>query len=153
MAENKSIDNNISYKIISLNQKVENDKERIKSKFNFNISISSTNSSVFKQSSMPTQENSMIMNNKRNIIKNKFLHLNEKKLNIRNYRPKSSFNIKNNNNMSSNKYMNDSIKNIHSKINELSHKNNKEKIYNQSYENSKDNNNSKKINLKNHLKI
>ena len=33
------MNNNISYKIISDNQKIENDKERIKSKFNFNILI------------------------------------------------------------------------------------------------------------------
>ena len=36
---NLRMNNNISYKIISDNQKIENDKERIKSKFNFNIII------------------------------------------------------------------------------------------------------------------
>ena len=37
MDENHLIlNNNISYKLISPNQKIENDKERIKIKFNFN---------------------------------------------------------------------------------------------------------------------
>ena len=62
--DNILLNNNISYKIISPFQKIENDKERIKSKFNFNISRTSTNSSVFIQSSMPTQKNSIIIHNK-----------------------------------------------------------------------------------------
>ena len=96
--EGISMNNNISYKIISPNQKVENDKERIKSKFNFNISRTSTNSSVFKQSSLPTQQNSMIKNKNKNKtkIKDKILQQNEKKFNINHYRPKSNINIKNN---------------------------------------------------------
>ena len=94
--EGISMNNNISYKIISPNQKVENDKERIKSKFNFNISRTSTNSSVFKQSSLPTQQNSMIKNKNKTKIKDKILQQNEKKLNINHYRPKSNINIKNN---------------------------------------------------------
>ena len=92
-----SMNNNISYKIISQNQKVENDKERIKSKFNFNISRTSTNSSVLKQSSLPTQQNSMIKIKNKTKIKDKILQQNEKKLNINHYRPKSNINIKNNN--------------------------------------------------------
>jgi hypothetical protein len=97
--EGISMNNNISYKIISPNQKVENDKERIKSKFNFNISRTSTNSSVLKQSSLPTQQNSIIKNknNNKSKIKDKILQQNEKKLNINHYRPKSNINIKNNN--------------------------------------------------------
>ena len=96
--EGISMNNNISYKIISPNQKVENDKERIKSKFNFNISRTSTNSSVFKQSSLPTQQNSMIKNKNKNKtkIKDKILQQNEKNLIINHYRPKSNINIKNN---------------------------------------------------------
>lgn len=95
--EGISMNNNISYKIISPNQKVENDKERIKSKFNFNISRTSTNSSVLKQSSLPTQQNSMIKIKNKTKIKDKILQQNEKKLNINHYRPKSNINIKNNN--------------------------------------------------------
>ncbi len=66
--ENLLMNNKISYKIISAYQKVENDKERIKSKFNFNISRTSTNSSVLKQSkhsSLPTQQNSIICHKKK----------------------------------------------------------------------------------------
>ena len=60
---NLMMNNNVSYKIISDNQKIENDKERIKSKFNFNISRTSTNSSAIKQSNIPTQKNSIIVKN------------------------------------------------------------------------------------------
>ena len=95
--ERISMNNNISYKIISPNQKVENDKERIKSKFNFNISRTSTNSSVLKQSSLPTQQNSIIKNKNKTKIKDKILQQNEKKLNINHYRPKSNINVKSNN--------------------------------------------------------
>ena len=86
------MNNNISYKIISDNQKIENDKERIKSKFNFNISRTSTNSSAIKQSSLPTQQNSIIIMNKNFKLKDNFLQNNEKKF-IKNTNPKSSKNI------------------------------------------------------------
>ena len=79
MDENNLImNNNISYKIISTNQKIENDKERIKSKFNFNISRTSTNSSAIKQSSVPTQQNSFVAGNKHFQIRDKFIQTNEK---------------------------------------------------------------------------
>ena len=79
MDENNLImNNNISYKIISTNQKIENDKERIKSKFNFNISRTSTNSSAIKQSSVPTQQNSFVAGNKHFQIRDKLIQTNEK---------------------------------------------------------------------------
>ena len=148
------LSNNISYKIISPYQKVENDKERIKSKFNFNISRTSTNSSIFKQSSLPTQKNSLIpYNNKKNNIKNKILQQNDKKLNICQYRPKSTINIKinkkdnNNNSMTNQKINNNSLLINQSKASGLSYKN-KDKKFNLTYEDSnidiKDTNNKKK---------
>jgi len=70
-SENLLLSNNVSFKVISQNQKVENDKERIKSKFNFNISRTSTNSSAIKQSSLTTQQNSCIFSDKLQKIKNK----------------------------------------------------------------------------------
>ena len=66
-----SSNNNVSFIVISPNQKVQNDKERIKSKFNFNISRTSTNSSVIKQSSLATQQNSCLFSDKLQKIKNK----------------------------------------------------------------------------------
>ena len=63
LASNVTGRRSIEYKIISTNQKIENDKERIKSKFNFNISRTSTNSSAIKQSNIPTQKNSIIVKN------------------------------------------------------------------------------------------
>ena len=113
-SDNILLNNNISYKIISKYQKVENDKERIKSKFNFNISRTSTNSSIFKQSSLPTQKNSVINHTKKNKIKNKILQQNDKTFNItHHYRPKSTINIKiktnkNNYTKNNNKYSNKS---------------------------------------------
>ena len=80
MDENHLIlNNNISYKLISPNQKIENDKERIKIKFNFNISRTSTNSSANKQSSVPTQKNSLIITNKNFKLNENFIKLNDKK--------------------------------------------------------------------------
>ena len=80
MDENHLIlNNNISYKLISPNQKIENDKERIKIKFNFNISRTSTNSSANKQSSVPTQQNSLVITNKNFKLNENFLKLNDKK--------------------------------------------------------------------------
>ena len=81
MDENHLIlNNNISYKLISPNQKIENDKERIKIKFNFNISRTSTNSSANKQSSVPTQQNSLVITNKIFKLNENFLKLNDKKI-------------------------------------------------------------------------
>ena len=137
--ENLLMNNKISYKIISAYQKVENDKERIKSKFNFNISRTSTNSSVLKQSkhsSLPTQQNSIICHKKNNSnIKKKLLHQKDAKLNITHYRPKSTINIKINNQKYS--HNNQKITNINtqSKMSELSSKNKKQIIFNQTYEN------------------
>ena len=107
--DNILLNTNISYKIISPYQKIENDKERIKTKFNFNISRTSTNSSIFKQSSMPTQKNSIIIRNKNQKIKNKLLIHNN--LDIKPFRPKSTINkkidiAKNNNSMGNNKILN-----------------------------------------------
>ena len=107
--DNILLNTNISYKIISPYQKIENDKERIKTKFNFNISRTSTNSSIFKQSSMPTQKNSIIIRNKNQKIKNKLLNHNN--LDIKPFRPKSTINkkidiAKNNNSMGNNKILN-----------------------------------------------
>ena len=138
--DNALMNNKISYKIISPYQKVENDKERIKSKFNFNISRTSTNSSVFKQSSLPTQQNTIIFHNKNNNIKNKLLQQKDNQLNISNYRPKSTINIKNNknNNNMSNKFKKTSVANSQSKMSEISSKNNKKKLCNQTYGNNTD---------------
>ena len=127
---NMFLNNNISYKIISPYQKIENDKERIKSKFNFNISRTSTNSSVYKNSTLPTQKNSRIYHN----IKKKILQQNNKQLNITHYRPKSILNVKINSNYKSN------LNNNKSKHNAYSHSKNKRKNgdnksneYNKSY--------------------
>ena len=73
--------NNVSYRLISRNQKVENDKERIKSKFNFNISRTSTNSSANKHSSFASQQNSYFISDKKNKIKNKIKFKNSKIMN------------------------------------------------------------------------
>ena len=100
------MNNNISYKIISDNQKIENDKERIKSKFNFNISRTSTNSSAIKQSSLPTQKNSTIVMNKNYNLKDNYLQ------NIKNSNPKHS---KSNNIKEKNKIVNLSHTNINKK--------------------------------------
>ena len=147
--DNILLNNNISYKIISPFQKIENDKERIKSKFNFNISRTSTNSSVFKQSSMPTQKNSIIIHNKKQKIKNKLLNHNNH--DIKPFRPKSTINkkihiSKNNNSMSNKKDINGTSEAI-----ELSRKNKsiKNKNYNTNDENiniKNQNNDNKKIN-------
>ena len=64
-------DNNASFKAISKYQKVENDKERIKSKFNFTISRTSSRSSANKLSSLTTQQNSCLISDKIHKIKNK----------------------------------------------------------------------------------
>ena len=64
-------DNNASFKAISNYQKVENDKERIKSKFNFSISRTSSRSSANKLSSLTTQQNSCLISDKIHKIKNK----------------------------------------------------------------------------------
>ena len=79
---NLMMNNSISYKIISANQKIENDKERIKSKFNFNITRSSTNSSAIKRSSLPTQQNSIITTNKNLKINDNICQNNDKKNNV-----------------------------------------------------------------------
>ncbi len=78
--------NNVSYRLISRNQKVENDKERIKSKFNFNITRTSTNSSANKHSSFASQQNSYFISDKMNKIKNKIQFKNSSLLN-KNIRP------------------------------------------------------------------
>ena len=78
--------NNVSYRLISRNQKVENDKERIKSKFNFNISRTSTNSSANKHSSFASQQNTYFISDKMKKIKNKIKFKNNKLLN-NNIRP------------------------------------------------------------------
>lgn len=135
--ENILLNNNISYKIISPYQKVENDKERIKSKFNFNISRTSTNSSILKQSSIPTQKNSIVTHSKKHKIINKLLQQNSKKMNItHHYRPKSINinNNKNNNSMNASNISN-SKHNNKSKDSEISHKhknkkNNKDELNN-----------------------
>ena len=81
MDENHLIsNNNISYKLISPDQKIENDKERIKLKFNFNISRTSTNSSANKHSSVPTQQNSVVIANKNFKLGENLLKTNEKKI-------------------------------------------------------------------------
>ena len=85
-----SNNNNVSFKLISNNQKVENDKERIKSKFNFNISRTSTNSSVFKQSSLATQQNSCLFSEKLQKIKNKIIHQNHQKISYTTQKAKKS---------------------------------------------------------------
>jgi len=64
-------DNNVSFKAISKYQKVENDKERIKSKFNFTISRTSSISSTNKLSDLTTQQNSCLVSDKIHKIKNK----------------------------------------------------------------------------------
>ena len=79
--ENKLLKNNVSYKVISKNQKLENDKERIISRFNFNISRTSTNSSALKQSSLLTQQNSCLFSDKIEKIKKKINYQNTKILN------------------------------------------------------------------------
>ena len=127
--DNILMNNKISYKVISPYQKIENDKERIKSKFNFNISRTSTNSSVFMHSSLNTQKNSMIFQNKNTNIKNRLLQQKEKQLNITNYRPKSTINMNNN------RSKNISIVNSQSKISELSNKNKHNKLCNLTYGN------------------
>ena len=73
MKEENKKSTNISFKVISPNQKVENDKERIISKFNFNISRNSTISSFNKkqQSSLTTQQNSCLFSDKLQKIKKK----------------------------------------------------------------------------------
>ena len=144
--ENILLNNNISYKIISPYQKIENDKERIKSKFNFNISRTSTNSSILKQSSIPTQKNSIAINNKKHKIINKILQKNGKKMNITHqYRPKS-ININNNRNNSSINMSNisNSKHNNKSKGSEISHKNKS----NKKEELNKNKNNNKKMKRK-----
>ena len=81
MDENHLIaNNNISYKLISPDQKIENDKERIKLKFNFNISRTSTNSSANKHSSIPTQQNSIVIANKNFKLGENLFKTNEKKI-------------------------------------------------------------------------
>ena len=54
-ANNFLMNNSNHCQIISEKEKIENDKERIKTKFKFNISKTSTNSSAIKQSSLQTQ--------------------------------------------------------------------------------------------------
>ena len=68
---NNANDNTASFKAISNYQKVENDKERIKSKFNFSISRTSSISSANKLSSLATQQNSCLISDKIHKIKNK----------------------------------------------------------------------------------
>ena len=75
-----SNNNNVSFKLISNNQKIENDKLRIKSKFNFNLSRTSTNTTVF-HSSLTTQQNSCLFSDKIQKIKNKINHHNNQMLN------------------------------------------------------------------------
>ena len=79
MKEENKKSNNVSFKVISSNQKVENDKERIKSKFNFNISRNSTISSFNKkqQSSLTTQQNSCLFSDKLQKIKKKIIQNNQ----------------------------------------------------------------------------
>ena len=111
---NLMMNNNVSYKIISENQKIENDKERIKSKFNFNISRTSTNSSAIKQSNIPTQKNSIIIANKNFKTKDELLQNNENKF-IKKPSHKSSKNIQKNNRKDNNKIVNLSHTNINKK--------------------------------------
>ena len=110
---NLMMNNSISYKIISANQKIENDKERIKSKFNFNITRSSTNSSAIKRSSLPTQQNSIITTNKNLKINDNICQNNDKK------------NKKNISNKSSNKFKQNNIKENKRFINSFHANNNK----------------------------
>ena len=139
-SDNLLLNNNISYKIISQYQKVENDKERIKSKFNFNISRTSTNSSIFKQSSLPTQKNSIIIQNKKKKIKNKILQQNDKSFNItHHYRPKSNINIKINTNNNSIHHKRHNKHNNKSKESVLSIKN--KMVYENEINNNKNNKN------------
>ena len=102
---NLMMNNSISYKIISANQKIENDKERIKSKFNFNITRSSTNSSAIKRSSLPTQQNSIITTNKNLKINDNICQNNDKK-NKKNISNKSSNKFKQNNIKENKKFIN-----------------------------------------------
>ena len=118
------VNNNISYKLISPNQKIENDKERIKLKFNFNISRSSTNSSANKQSSVPTQTNSIIIANKNFKLGENLIKINNKK------------NINNTSQKMSKKASNNFIKEIDKKNNlSLTNFNKKEKAYIKTKEN------------------
>ena len=112
MDQNLLLSNNVSFKLISQNQKVENDKERIKSKFNFNISRTSTNSSAIKQSSLTTQQNSCIFSDKIQKIKNKIIYQNNNKLSNKNTGPnttqkakKTIKKINDSNNEQSNEYI------------------------------------------------
>ena len=120
MDQNLLLSNNVSFKLISQNQKVQNDKERIKSKFNFNISRTSTNSSAIKQSSLTTQQNSCIFSDKIQKIKNKIIHQNNNKLSNKNTSPnttqKAKKTIKIINDSTNNKQSNEYIK-INSKRN------------------------------------
>ena len=108
---NLVMNNNVSYKIISANQKIENDKERIKLKFNFNISRTSTNSSALKQSNIPTQKNSLIVMNKIFKIKDNSFQNYENKI-IKNSGQKQSKNTSRNKCKDKNKIVNLSQTNI-----------------------------------------
>ena len=66
--ENFQKNSKISFQVISYFQKMENDKERIRKRFNFNISRTSTNSSGYNKSLLPTQQTSSIFG----INQNKF---------------------------------------------------------------------------------
>ena len=79
IVNNLLMNNGNHCQIISEKEKIENDKERIKTKFKFNISKTSTNSSAIKQSSLQTQKNSRA-NTKKNLkLKENFLQINDKK--------------------------------------------------------------------------
>ena len=102
--ETRTLNNNSSFTVISQNQKVENDKERIKSKFNFNISRTSTISSANKRSSLTTQQNSCLVSEKLNKIKKKIIDQNSK---ISNETKKKSKNKIQKNNFNNFKKIND----------------------------------------------
>ena len=79
--ENISTNRKISYKMISKEQKLENDKERLKSKFNFNLSRTST---------LTTQQNSFIFSDNLKKFKSKITP----NINKTNKRPYSTQKIK-----------------------------------------------------------
>ena len=67
--ENVHKNNKFSFQVISYFQKMENDKERIRKRFNFNMSRTSTNSSGCDKSFLPTQQTSSIFGTSKNKLK------------------------------------------------------------------------------------
>ena len=83
--EKEKYNNSISYQVISNNQKIENDKERIRSKFNFNISKTSKSTNFMKSP--------IVMQKKPVVFVDKVKNLKKNKNNINNI-PKRSQSIK-----------------------------------------------------------